>query len=120
MEDEHGALLERQASERSVELVPVMDGEDAVLGDRLSQGQEADVGRPAPLTAGFGVALVRQDPMQPWLEAIGVAKRPEIAPGTYEGGLDGVLREVGVAEDPRGDRHAVIAHQAREGVERLL
>ncbi len=35
MEHEDRALLERQASERSVELVTVMDGQDAVLGDRL-------------------------------------------------------------------------------------
>src|SRR5436190_10148246 len=120
MEHEDRALLERQASERAVELVTVMDRQDAVLGDRLLGWQEANVGRPAAATACLRVALVRQDPVQPRLEAVGVAKGWKIAPRTHERGLHRVLGQVGVAEDPRCDRHAAVAHLPREGVERFL
>src|SRR5947207_7777593 len=97
-----------------------MDLQDAVLGDRLLGWQEANVGRPAAATACLRVALVRQDPVQPRLEAVGVAKGWKIAPRTHERGLHRVLGQVGVAEDPRCDRHAAVAHLPREGVERFL
>ena len=71
-------------------------------------------------TPGLGVALVGQDPMEPGLEAIGIAERSKLAPGDDEGRLNGVLGQVGVAQDPARDRHAPIADHAGEGVEGLL
>ena len=58
--------------------------------------------------------------MEPGLETIGIAKRSQLAPGHDEGGLNGVLGPVGVAQDPARDRHAPIADHAGEGVEGLL
>jgi len=55
--------------------------------------------------------------MQPGLEAIGIAKRSQLAPGHDERRLNGVLGEVSVAQDPARDRHASIADLAGEGVE---
>ena len=57
--------------------------------------------------------------MQPGFEAIGVAQRSELPPGEDERGLDRVLGQVGVAQDPERDRHAVVADRAGEGVEGL-
>ena len=58
--------------------------------------------------------------MEPGLEAIGIAKRSKLAPGHDEGRLNGVLGQVGVAQDPARDRHASIADHAGKGVEGLL
>jgi amidohydrolase len=120
MKDEDGALLKRQPSERSVELIAVMNRDNAVLGGRVHGGQEADVRRPAPATPRLGIALVRQDPMQPGLETVAVAQRPELAPRSNERGLYGVFGEIEVAQDPNGDGHAAVTDLAGQGVERRL
>ena len=119
MEDEHGALLERQPPEGALELVAVVDGQDLAGVGRALDGQDADLGRPATATPGLGVALVGQDPVEPGFEAVGVAQRPQLAPGRDERGLHRVLGQVGVAQDPTRDRHAPVADHARQGVEGL-
>ena len=57
--------------------------------------------------------------MKPRLEAGRVPQGPELGPRRDQCGLDGVLREVDVAEDPHRDRQASVAHHARQGVERF-
>ena len=114
MKYEDGALLERQAPERSVELIAVMDRANGVLGGRVHGRQEADVCRPAPATPRLGIALVSQDSMQPRLEAVDVAQRPQLTPGSDERGLHGVFGQIEVAEDPRGDGHAAVPHTTRQ------
>ena len=75
--------------------------------------------RPSTATPGLGVALVGQDPMEPGLEAVGVAQRSKLAPGRDERGLHRVLGQVGIAQDPVRDGHAPVADRACEGVEGL-
>jgi DNA-directed RNA polymerase specialized sigma24 family protein len=53
--------------------------------------------------------------VEPRLEAGWVTQRSELGPGRDHRGLDGVLRQVEVAEDPDRDRKASVAHQARQG-----
>jgi hypothetical protein len=57
--------------------------------------------------------------VEPRLEAGWVTQRSELGPGRDHRGLDGVLRQVEVAEDPDRDRKASVAHQARQGIERF-
>ena len=57
--------------------------------------------------------------MEPRLEAGRVAQGSELAPGRDQRGLDGVLRQVEIAEDPHRDRQASVADHARQGVERF-
>jgi len=120
VENEHGSLLERQPPEGSFELVAIVDGQDVVRLTRSVDREETDVGRPPGATPGLGVALIGQDPMEPGLEEIGIAKRSQLPPGHDEGRLNGVLGQGGVAQDPARDRHASIADLAGEGVEGLL
>jgi len=44
VEDEHGALFEREPAEGSFELVSVVDGQDLVRAGRLIHRQDADLG----------------------------------------------------------------------------
>ena len=90
--------------------------------DRLGlagNGQHSNLRPHAAITPGLGVTLIRQDPVQPWFESIGIAKRPELAPTGDERGLHRVLGHVGVAQDPVRNRHAPIADRPGEGVEGL-
>ena len=57
--------------------------------------------------------------MEPRLEAGRVTQGPEFGPGRDQRGLDGVLGQVDVAEDPHRDRQASVADHARQGVERF-
>ncbi len=54
--------------------------------------------RPACLA----VAGVDEQPAQPRLEPVGFADRPDMDPGRQQGILDGVRREVIVAQDQAG------------------
>ncbi len=120
MEDEDGALLERQPPEGPLELVAIVDGEDSPAApSRSSRWQDPDVRRPATATPGLGVALVGQDPMEPGLEPIGVSQRPQLTPRHDERSLHCIFGEIGVAQDPRRDRHASVADHASQGVEGL-
>src|SRR6478672_1848055 len=120
VEDEHGPLLEGEPPEGPLELVAVVDGQDARRLGRSVDREKPKFGRPTRLTPGLGVALVDQDPVEPRLEAIRVAQRSQLPPGHDEGRLDGVLGEMGVTKDPVRDGHASVADRAGEGVEGLL
>ena len=58
--------------------------------------------------------------MEPGLEPIGLAQVSKVTPGSHEGGLDGLVREIDVAQDPERDRHASIADHACQGAEGLV
>jgi hypothetical protein len=58
--------------------------------------------------------------MEPRLEPIGVAQRPQLAPGTDVRGLDGVFGKIEIAQDPIGDPDAAVAGCANERFEGVL
>jgi hypothetical protein len=74
VEDEHGALLQRESPERTLQLVTVVHGRDVAVVLRTRRRQHAQLDGPAPLLARIAVALVDDDPMEPRLKAIGVAE----------------------------------------------
>jgi hypothetical protein len=117
VENEDRALLDGEPSEGAFELVAMVHGQVLVGAGRWLDGQEPDAFRPLPATPGLGVAGVGQNPMEPGLEAPVVAQGAELAPGRDERGLECVLRQVGVAQDPNRDRHASVSDQASQGFE---
>ena len=74
MEDQHGALLDGQPPEGTLELVSVVDGRVLVGPVHGLDLQEPDPFRPLPATPGLGVAGIGQDPVEPGLEAFGVPR----------------------------------------------
>jgi len=58
--------------------------------------------------------------MEPRVEPLGVAQRAQVAPGSDEGILDGVLRGIPVAQDPPRDRVQAVVCGGREGIECLV
>ena len=63
---------------------------------------------PAAFTAGLYVAGVDDEAVEPGIEAFGVAKGRQVAPGAEQRLLGRVLGAMRVAEDPVGERIAAI------------
>ena len=119
VEHKNRPLLEGEPPEGPLELVAVVDGQDVGRLDLAAHRQHPDLDLHASPAPGLGVALVGQDPVQPGFESVGVAKRSKLPPGGNERGLHRVVRSVGVAQDPKRDRHALVADQTSEGIEGL-
>ena len=119
VKDENGALLERQPPEGPLELVAVIDGQDVGRLCLAVHRQHPDLRAHAAPTPGLSVALMRQDPVQPRFEGVGITQAPELTPTGDERGLHRVVGPIGVTQDPERNRHAAIADQAGKGVEGL-
>ena len=119
VEDEDGALLNGEPPEGPLEQVAVIHGQVVVGAVRARDGKDPRGLGPPLATPGLGIARVGEDAVEPRFEAGWVAQASELGPGRDQGGLDGVLGQVDVAEDPHRDRQASVAHHARQGVERF-
>jgi hypothetical protein len=119
MKHEYGALLERESPEGALELVAIVDGQDVGRLCLAVHRQHPDLCLHAAPTSGLGVALMRQDPVQPGFESVGVAQRPELTPTGDQRGLHRVIGPIGVTQDPERNRHAAISDHARKGIEGL-
>src|SRR5262245_13690931 len=121
MQDDQGTRLASEAVEGTVERIALGDGGRAVarsmgFRDRGELDLDADATPLAPL----GEAGTDQGPAQPRLEAVGVAERRELPPGSEERLLDGVLREVGVSQDQAGGRIEPVDRGGREHGEGIV
>jgi hypothetical protein len=117
VEHEDGPMLDAQAAESTFQLVTVLDGKDVVAFRGEVHGEHPDGGRPPSAAAGLGVAGADQDLVEPRLEPGGVSERAELAPRLDEGRLDGILGQVGVAEDPARDGLASVTAPSSQLVE---
>src|SRR4029079_1462431 len=99
MEDQDGALFDGEPPECALEQVASFNGQ-VLVGSVLGLGGEkADSLRPAPATPGLVVAGVRQDPVKPRLEEVGVPQGADFAPCGQQRRLNGVVGMVEVAKD---------------------
>src|SRR4029079_12113001 len=103
MEHEDGALLRRQPSEATLELVAVRH-EGGRITDRFgAQGRQLDLDRPATTPPGDVEAGGDGQSGKRGIEPIRVAQAREVTPGSDVRLLDRVPRELLVPEDEAGD-----------------
>ena len=76
------------------------DADGGVRTSRPVDRERSDVVRPPPMTAVFLVTGVHEEPVEPDLEAFGIAQPRELSPGEKECLLDGVLGPLDIAKDP--------------------
>jgi hypothetical protein len=119
VEDQDGALSNGEPLEGAFEQIAIVHGQVVVGAVRALDGKDPRAPGPSLAAPGLGVARVGEDAVKPRLEAGRVAQGSKLGPGRDQGGLDGILRQVDVAEDPHRDRQASVAHHARQGVERF-
>ena len=104
MQDDHRSLVRRQPAEAPIQLVSIDDRTDRVDGDRF-MGWAPRHAVPMPAAApGLVHAAADEEPMQPGIEAVGIAEGRQVAPGTHECLLDRVLGLVRFVEDQPCDR----------------
>ncbi len=119
-EDEGGPLLNGQLQERPLDGVAVRDPCKVVTWRRRLQGELPDLGGAASGAPHLVVAGVDEQPVQPGVEPIPIAKGAEVAPCPQQRVLHGILGQVGLAEDPPRDRVQAVIRRGRERVERLV
>ena len=119
MQDKDRSLLEGEPAIRPLELIAVGDGVAPIRGRRSVDRQDPDDGRPGTSPCGLVVTRMDEDPMDPRLEAVRIAKMREPPPGEHEGVLQRVLGETAVAQDPVGDRIQRITDLVHQDGERL-
>ena len=106
-------------SEAVLELFAISDGGGQILGRLADRREHPDLGVPAALRPRLAVAGVDDEPVEPGVEARGVAQLWQIAPGAKQGLLRGVLGAMVVSKDAVGEAVATVDRgrgERREGV----
>lgn len=105
VQDDHGALIDVQAFEATLELIAVGERHGAVVRARRVRFEQVYLDQHASFLApGVAIAGANQQPMHPGVETIRIAETAHVLPGFDEGILDGVLGAVRIAKDQAGDR----------------
>ena len=115
--DEQHALLDGQASEAALQLIPVGDAEKLIVRRREIDRKDAELGGEATTSRRFGDASADDEAVQPRVETVRIAERGQIAPGDHQCFLHSILGPIDVAEDPLRDRvEAVTPNTDQVGV----
>ena len=102
-------MLRWQAAEAAIELIPICDAPVVVGRGRDVHRQDAEIRDPAALAFGFDETRPDDEPMEPRVEPVRIAKTRQVAPGDDERLLQGVFGAVDIAEDPVGQRVEPVA-----------
>lgn len=102
-QDQDAALRVGQPAEAALELVPIGQLGRAIELARFGR-DDRDLRAPLAPTSADVVAGVDEQPVEPGVEPLRVAQRGQIAPGSDQRFLGGILRELGVAQDVASGR----------------
>ena len=109
-----------EAPESTVELVALRDPKEFVGRWRIVERQEAEVRCHPPFPPGLGNADVREESVDPGVEAVRIAEVPQITPGDHQRVLQGILGPIDIPEDPMRDREEAVTTRAHQVDERRL
>jgi hypothetical protein len=116
---DHRAVVERETSEGSLELVAIDDRLEFALCRRVDIRQDTHDGPPSAFTTALGVAGAHEEPVRPGFETRRVAEGRKVPPDAQQRLLRRVLCQVDVAQDPVRHGMETVAGsdgQAREGL----
>ena len=91
VEHDHGPMRGIQAAEATFELVAIVGDGFTVAGGRGVEPRDLDVEPVSAEPPCFVDAGSNEETVQPGVDAIGIAQRGQITPGSDERVLDGVL-----------------------------
>jgi len=120
VEDDNRPLLGREPPEATFELIAIDDRDGGVRHRRSVDRKDPNGGRPAAATPDLAVTRVDEEPVQPRVEPLGIAKSRQLAPRQHERLLDGILGRAEIAQDPERDREEPIAACTCQAGERFL
>jgi hypothetical protein len=98
------ALLGREASEATLQLVAIGDAQEVVRRAGKIDWEDPDGRAEASLTPRHGDARPDKETVQPRVEAVRIAESGQVTPSDHQRVLDGILGPIDVAEDPLCDR----------------
>jgi hypothetical protein len=104
MQADDRPMARRQAGEGLVEQLAVREATREVVGSRGVDRRQLDLDDASLAATDEVEAGIREESLQPGVEAVRIAKTGQVAPGADHGLLDGVARELPVAEDQTGGR----------------
>src|SRR6478752_5502590 len=119
VEDDDRSLPRRQLAEGMVEVVSRGDGARHIRRGGKVRLEQPHAGHVTTFAAGFRVAGVDDQAMEPGVKPLAVAQGREVTPGAEHRLLGGILRTVWITQDPKGEGIAVVdarRHQGRECV----
>ena len=119
-QDQRRALPDGKLQEGTLELVTVDQLAERIVCASVLDLEAKDLDGPPGPPPRLVRAGADEEAMQPRVEPFGVAERAQVAPGSDEGFLDGVLRGIPVAKDPPRDRVQAVVCGARENIECLV
>ena len=108
-EHEDRALVGGEPTEPAVELVAIGQGQEIVRCGRVVEREHVEVRDPPALPPGFGDADVREESVDPGVEAVRIAEVRQVPPGDHQRVLQGILGPIDIPEDPIRDRVEAIA-----------
>jgi hypothetical protein len=109
-----------EAPEATVELVAIRQGQEIVGRGRIVEREHVEVGDPAALASGVGDADVREESVDPGVEAVRIAEVPQVPLGDHQRVLQGILGPIDVPEDPIRDREETVTTALDQVDERRL
>ena len=119
MQHDERSVLGLEVAERPLDEVAIREVSGRIGCRRAVPGQQVRGERPAPPAAEFIKRRMHEEAMQPGIESIRITQARQIAPGSDERVLDGVLSEIPIPQD-EARRHVEAGRrrggQHREGV----
>ena len=97
--DDDGARLWLEMPESAIEEVAIGDERREVDTGRRVQRREVDFDDASPPTPCDVETGIDQEATEPGVEAIRIAQRGEVSPGSDEAFLDGIMGELGIPKD---------------------
>ncbi len=104
VEDDERPVLGIEAGEGAFHQVPVGEMAGGVAGRGNVDREDVHLDRASAAPAGLVEAGVHEQAVQPRVEPVGVAQAGQVAPGTDQGVLDSIARELRVPQDEAGGR----------------
>ena len=102
MQDDDGAPRWIEPPQGVLDHFALHDVGPDIAGDRAADRRQFHLDRTAPSPAQKVDAGSDEQPMQPGVEALGIAKSGQVPPGVQQRVLDRVSRELAVPEDQSG------------------
>jgi len=99
MQDDESAMLRGQADERALDEVTIRQVKTGIASRRFVDGSNLDLGWATPTSAGLVEACIHEKAVEPGVEPVRITKSGQVPPGSHQGVLDRVARELRVPED---------------------
>jgi len=99
VQDHEGPVGGIESCQGALHEVPIGQVTRGVAYPRLDDGIEGDLAETTPAPTCLVEAAVHEEAVQPGVEPVRVTKPGQVPPGTHQGVLDRVAREVRVPKD---------------------